>query len=96
MILVSIEIIKDKLKELNQKDTLEAYEILLASQLGRELVILEKLADSLVDFDITGKFNEFKERMSDKEIYILTKGQNENLIRNAKKYNKIKEVVDGE
>ena len=96
MIMGSIEIIKDKLKELNSKDTLELHEVMVVSQLKKELIILEKLAEGLTNLDITGSYKEFEEKMSGKDIYFLTKEQTENIALAAKKYRRIKKIVDGE
>ena len=91
MRLYSIELIENEVSRLQSIENPNEYEQIMLNTLQKELVLLKKI---LVDCDMTGSIEEFKERIADINVYLIEPDLYQYMLDSTVKLEEIKEVCN--
>lgn len=91
MRLYSIELIENEVSRLRSIENPNEHEQIMLNTLQKELVLLKKI---LVDCDMTGSIEEFKERIADINVYLIEPDLYQYMLDSTVKLEEIKEVCN--
>ena len=91
MILYSIELIENEVSRLQSIENPNEHEQIILNTLQKELVLLKKI---FVDCDMTGSIEEFEERLTDINVYLIEPDLYQYMLDSTVKLEEIKEVCN--
>lgn len=91
MKLCSIGLIENEVSRLQSIENPKEHEQIMLSSLQKELVLLKKI---LVDCDMTGSIEEFEERLTDINVYLIEPDLYQYMLDSTVKLENIREICN--